>query len=603
VSPEHVTRLPRTVPVGQARRTLEAVRTFRANFIFGVLLLLFGGLLARFAHLQLVRGDDYRAQAEARQGARVTVTGVRGRIADVHGRLLATSAFGREVAVDADPSVLAAEDLPEYAGRIAALLDGEQTHEQILARLVEGRGRRRVVEGPFGLRWLRTGTRHLVLREYVDEPRIVAALDEAALAKDRIPGLKVGVVERRSYPNGDYAAHVVGLEPSCDGARPEGIDALLDERLDPARTCTTVLRDGRATWLADGPLLDAARLRGGEVRLTLDLVVQHHVERALDELAATWKPESAVALALDPATGAVLALACRPGYDPTPGSRRRTPTPNFALSGLFEPGSVFKPFTVAWALRNGMPPDVIVPMPLSVRFEGDAKAISDTHYIGDGPLTLLLSESSNTGAAWLSDRMGGEAMRAMLDWVGLGRRTGIEHPQEGAWTAWPRPLRRSDQLRAAFGHAICITPIRLAGAFAAFARADGRQVAPTLVPGRRADGGTGEPLAAPEHLALVREGLAGCVDTGTADDAFRGCAYAAAGKTGTAKVHLDTRHVCSFAGYAPRESPRLLVVVMAVTQRSQQGSGGRVAAPAARRILESSLPYLGVAPASPAEAP
>lgn len=603
MSQEHVTRLPRTVPVGQARRTLEAVRTFRANFVFGVLLLLLGGLLARFAHLQLVQGGTYRAMAETRQGARVTLLGVRGRIADARGRLLATSAFGREVAVDADPRIVPDEQLPEYAGTLAALLDGPEGPEQILAQLIEGRSRVRELEGPCGLKWLRKGTRHLVLRPWVDTPRVVAALDEAVLGANAVRGLKVGVVERRSYPNGDYGVHVIGLEPSKDGERPEGIDALLDERLDPARASTTVLRDGRARWLADRPLLDAALLRGGEVRLTLDLVVQHHVERALDQLAEEWHPEASVALVLDPHTGAVLALACRPNFDPTPGSKRRKPTQNLALNGLYEPGSVFKPFTAAWALRQGLPPDTIIPMPLSVRFEGDPRTITDTHYVGDGPLVRLLSESSNTGAAWLSDHMGKGAMAAMLDWMRLDQATGIEHPQEGSWKGRDKVLHRSDQLRSAYGHALCITPIRLAAAFAAFARADGRQVRPTLVPGRRADGGTGEPLAAPEHMAIVREGLAGCVDTGTAATAFGGCAYAVAGKTGTAKVERDTRHVCSFAGYAPREAPRVVVLVMAVTLRSQNGSGGRVSAPVVRTILERSLPYLGVPLPAPAEAP
>lgn len=596
------TTAPRHLPVGQMRRTLEAVRMFRANFVFGLLMLLLALLLGRFAQLQLVHGARYRELAEVRQAGRFTLSGVRGRIVDVHGRLLATSAFGREVAVDPDPRVLSDAVLPSFCSRLAAILDENLAPEALADRLRAARAEPHTVLGPFGLRWIRTGSRHVVLRAYVDEPRIVAALDDASAGADRLPGLKVRTIERRSYPNGSYAAHVIGLQPSggADDEGGEGVEALLDERLEGGEASAHVRRDGKSRWLAQGALFDRALLAGEEVRLTLDIVVQHHLETVLDEVVKTWTPLLAVGVVLDPETGAVRALANRPTFDPNPAARRGI-TADLAVSHPFEPGSVLKPFTVAWALAKGFDPATVLAMPQDFLFPGDTVPIHDSHAIGDGDVVRLLAHSSNVGAATLSDGMGLQGMPELLAWMRIAEPTGIELPHERVGGG-PRVYSRQDQLRTAFGYALRLTPIRLASDFCAFARADGRAVRPTLVPEARSPAAQGAPLAQPGLLDVVRRGLEGCVDEGTAREAFAGSPWPAAGKTGTCIIDGRTRHVCSFVGYAPRSSPRLVVLVMAVTQRSQEGSGGKVAAPAVRRLFDRVLPYLGTLP-TPAPPP
>ena len=586
------TAAPRHLPVGQMRRTVEAVRMFRANFVFGLLMLLLALLLGRFAQLQVLHGARYREMADARQAARFTVAGLRGRIVDAHGRLLATSAFGREVAVDPDPRVLSDAALPGFCARLAAILDENLAPEALADRLRAARSLQRTVPGPFGLRWVHTGSRHVVLRAYVDEPRIVAALDEAGGGAERLPGLKVRSVERRSYPNGSYAAHVIGLPPQdgADDAQGEGVESVLDERLDGGEASARVRRDGRSRWLAQGALFDRALLAGEEVRLSLDIVVQHHLETALDDLVKAWSPLLAVGLVLDPATGEVLALANRPTFDPNPSARGAVPA-DLAVSQVFEPGSVLKPFTAAWALKRGFDPATVIAMPQDFTFPGDTAAIHDSHAIGDGDVVHLLAHSSNVGAATLSDWMGPQGMAEVLAWMSIAEPTGVGLPHERAGGG-PRVFSRQDQLRTAFGYALRLTPIRLASAFCAFARPDGRAVRPTLVPGDSSPVASGPPLARPQDLDVVRRGLVGCVEEGTAREAFAGALVPAAGKTGTCIIDRKQRHVCSFVGYAPRESPRLVALVMAVTQRSQEGGGGKVAAPAVRHVFDRVLPYL-----------
>ena len=308
---------------------------------------------------------------------------------------------------------------------------------------------------------------------------------------------------------------------------------------------------------------------------------------------------------LDPRTGEVLALANRPTFDPNPESLRQV-TANLAVGNPFEPGSVLKPFTVAWALAHGFPPDTVIPMPQEHRFEGDIAPIRDSHEIGDGDVVHLLAHSSSVGTACAS-RTGWGRRRCppIMDWLELDQPTGIELPHERAWVAQDRHASVvPTSCASAYGYSLRITPMRLAASFAAFARDDARAVRPTLVPGVAASPAPGAPLCRPAGLGLVRRGLEGCVDIGTAKEAFAGCAWRPAGKTGTAIVDARTKHVCSFVGYVPREQPRLVVLVMAVTPRLVEGGGGgKVAAPAVRRFLERALPYLGVPPATPGRAP
>jgi cell division protein FtsI/penicillin-binding protein 2 len=597
---------PRTVPVGQARRTLEAVRVFRTNFVFGVLLILLILLLGRFATLQLVEGAAYRAQADRRHAGRMSLPGIRGRILDRHGRLLATSAFGREVAVDPDPTCLPEDEREVFCVYVASLLESEGFTAGRIRREIEAAlARRRLVHGPLGLSWMRTGTRHLVLAAHVDEPRVVAALDEAVEQRPikALRALKVRCVERRAYPNGDYALNVIGLPAPAGavGRMGEGVEGLMDRHLLAEEVSARVCRDGRSQCFSDAALFDRDLLGGRDVHLTLDIVVQHHVEQALDALQAEWKPFEAAAIVMDPRTGAVLALANR-AVDRESG--RPVRPQNLAIGGRFEPGSVFKPFTVAWALRQGLDPDHVIPMPISASFKGGGSPIRDTHYVGDGDVVLLLTQSSNTGAAWLADFLGPDALKGLFAWVGLDQTTGIELPHEVCFGRAHALAGRSDLLRSGFGHAFTITPIRLASAFSAFARADGRAARPTLLLDATSPVAPGEPICAPKHLAVVRRGLEGCVNEGTAVAAFRDAPFRAAGKTGTALVSRDREHVCSFAGYAPAHDPRLVVLVTAVTLRSQDGSGGRVSAPAVRRIMERTLGYMGrLAPSATAGSP
>ncbi|MDF1699957.1 MAG: penicillin-binding transpeptidase domain-containing protein, partial [Planctomycetota bacterium] len=241
----------------------------------------------------------------------------------------------------------------------------------------------------------------------------------------------------------------------------------------------------------------------------------------------------------------------------------------------------------------------ILAMPPSRLFRHERALIRDSHEIGAGTVVRLIGHSSNTGAAELADRLGCERMRALFE--GLfpdrdgGTRSGLPYekrggPRESTWPWWRAH-------RAAYGQGIRITPLQMATAFAAFARDDARipQVRIALEDTRPV--AAGPVICRPEHLDVVRAGLLACTTEGTAARVFAGTPFAVAAKTATAeqKGSLDGQPVtfenCSVTAYAPAENPQVVVLMLGQVMAERGISGGRVAGPYVRRVLEGVLNY------------
>ena len=610
-----VVHLPRHVPAGTYRRTLAAVRRWRMNLVFGLLFAFALVLLGRLGKLQIVDAHVYRQQASDNRRSTYRFHAKRGRIVDRHGHVLAEGKPCIGIAVD--PSQIRSPR--RFSVLLADLLGNELNAAEIYRRIgvaVEA-ARKRGKPAPAYLRLIRQ----------IEDPLLVDRLHAFRLlgARERMRqglwGLIVESVEGRFYPNGSYAAHVLGQIPR-DGSLPVGIEGGRDDVLRGTEARGTMFRDGRSRSFARPEDIDRSGERGSDVVLTIDVVIQHHLEVALQQMMADHHSLEACGVVLDPKTGEVLAMASRPTFDPNtmPANLNRV------TQGLYEPGSLFKPFTVAFALHDGVvTADEILDMPLRVALPGDPKPIRDTHEVGAGTVRLLLSESSNTGAALLAHRLGGERTRQWLAhcfpyrYVPGRKRpvvgTGIELPWESGY-ARPRAVRslsQTDTHRFGFGQAFSLTPLQMAVGFAGFARNDARMVNPTIVRGPRSRPVAGPQLCHPKHLAVIRAGLEDCVTTGTARRAFADCLYRVAGKTATAQLrcragavevalrNMQLREVywaniCSFGAYAPAHDPQVVVLVVAKQIASDDTSGGAVAAPAVRSVIEAAFEYWGVRP-------
>jgi cell division protein FtsI/penicillin-binding protein 2 len=503
------------------------------------------------------------------------------------------------------------EDVPLFAAALSDVLDGTVTAMELRERI-------------FRRRATATGHAWVPLRRMVEDPLLVSRLDEADL-----PGLEVGHAESRDYPNGSWAGHVLGRasRPSPDAALrggENGVESALDAYLSGRQAVRRVrIHPGNRLFIASAPDVPVDT-RGRTVVLTIDLVVQGYCEQALDALVAEWKPKGAVAIALDPANGDVLALAVRPDADPS--DPAATPAFDYAVSGRVEVGSTFKPFTLLRALDAGVVrPNESVPMGAQRTFRlGKAtRTVRDAHDGGgdvpeSGSLVAATAESSNPAFAEMAFRLGPEAMRRLLADLEVTERTGLLGVPEkkevagtlgdgGDWSTL-------HHLGVGFGHGFDMTPLRLACAFAAFARDDLSPVRPRLV---LSVGGESVPESPaypplstnPETRDLVRRALRAVVTEGTARRTVHSEKYAIAGKTGTAKMPSQTSgyYSASFVGYAPAEAPRLVVLVMAIGPRLRDDGarpyGGAIAGPAAKSIFERTLEeYLGVPPRAPSPA-
>jgi len=500
--------------------------------------------------------------------------------------------------------------------RTGVLLAGSADAESVfanphrLAGLPGGRHAAERLAGALGLD-ARALAKKLLAREarFVWVKRRVSPSEAAAVRALDLPGVGLVTETKRYYPKGALAAHVLGLVGD-DGNGLEGVEYTLDEQLRGEPTRVPSLRDGAGKLvLATAP--GTERREGARVELTLDQGLQLATERALAAAVTGSHALSGMAVALDPRTGEVLAMAGWPTFNPNalrPGDVLR----NRAVVDPYEPGSTVKTFTIAGALEAGK-------LKATDAIDcGDGHLAVGAHVIHDhrglgwtGP-SRILAISSNVGAAKIGARLGRGGLHDALAAFGFGERTEIGLPGEARGHL---AVPRSDIAVAtnSFGQGMTATALQVTAAMAAIADG-GVLVKPTLVK-RIVDPATGQVLDAAEPTpvrravseavaAQVTRWLVGVVEDpqGTGRRA-RLEGWRIAGKTGTGQKadpvsggYATDRNFSSFVGFAPADAPRIAIGVFVDEPRGET-FGGEVAAPAFREIAEYAMKMMGVPPA------
>jgi cell division protein FtsI (penicillin-binding protein 3) len=545
----------------------------------------FGVVGARVFFLQAVDRDALVEDMVEQYRRQLVLKPRRGAVTDRAGVLLAGSADARSVY--ADPWVLAQEDR-------------------------SGAGLRRVAQA-LGLdpaqarKKLQKASRFVWLSRRVS-PQEAAAV-ERIVKEARLRGINLVHETRRYYPKGDLASQLLGFVGD-DGNGLEGVELALDDVLAGAPARVPSLRDGAGrTVLAGAPSAGHER-EGARVELTVDQGLQLAAERALARAVSASRAASGMAVALDPRTGEILALAGYPGFNPN-APRRGAEMRNRAVADAFEPGSTFKTFAIAGALERG----TLKPLdPIDCgngTLAVGAHVIHDHEAFGWVGASKVLAASSNVGAARIGARLGREGLHAALLAFGFGERTGVGLPGEVRGQV---PFPRSEVVLAtqSFGQGLTATALQMTTAMAAIANG-GLLVRPTVVK-RVVDPATGEVLEAaspvvvrravsPETAATVARWLVGVIEDekGTGKRA-RLDGWRAAGKTGTAQKadavsggYSADKRFSSFVGFAPFEAPRIAIGIF-VDEPKDEIYGGEVAAPAFREVAEYAMKMLGVPP-------
>jgi cell division protein FtsI (penicillin-binding protein 3) len=567
------------------RRTSLRIRLVSIALAIG-----FVGLAARATHLAVIdrRGAD-RGESQTESTWRLAAP--RGLIVDRNGAELAVSI--EAPTVFADPSAVA--DPAATARALAPILKrGERSLRERLERR----------------------SQFAYLARWVDEAQA------AAVEKLEAPGIEILREVRRAYPLRSLASHVLGFA-NIDGIGVRGIEQLEDAWLRGEARAVPVLRDARRRALARSAL-DPRTTAGGDVALTLDAAVQAEAEQALAEGVAAAKAQGGVVVALEPATGDIVALAEYPAFDPNAfRTTRFETTRSRAFLDAVEPGSTMKPFVVAAGLEKGVidPRDRIDCEDGSWRVPG--KTLRDFHPYGILDIEGVIRVSSNIGAAKIGYSVGPEFHYEVLRRLGFGAPTGTGFPDESAgllrpWSRW-RPL---DHATISFGQGISVTPVQLAGAFGALAN-DGVWQAPRLVGARRAPGGAfetaplrpGRRAVEPEVARAVLRMLESVVGPGGTGRRAGLRGVRVGGKTGTAqKIDPETgfysqrSYLAWFVGVAPIEDPKLVIAVM-IDEPKGVRVGGVVAAPVFARVAAAQLARYDImtepetAPATPPAEP
>jgi cell division protein FtsI (penicillin-binding protein 3) len=410
---------------------------------------------------------------------------------------------------------------------------------------------------------------------------------------------------QRVYPNGRLGVHVVGFA-NIDGKGVEGIEREFDEELRGDPAVYLVFQDAHSGEVRQ--LIRAPQKEPQDVVLTLDLVLQHVVERELDRAMRTTRSRAASAILLDPATGEILALANRPAADLNHySSSSDEEKKNRALIDFYEPGSTFKVVTMAAALDH----ECVRPGQSFYCERGTYRTGSRVfHDIGRyGYLTLsqVLEKSSNIGMVKVARNLTDKQLYGSVIDFGFGSKTGVELPGESAGRL--APLEKWSGFThdsMAFGQEIAVTVLQMVSAVATIAN-DGMQVPPRVVLGTQDKHGRFTPRLNPQPRRVISSEAAQqltkmmerVIDRGTGTlAAVPG--YRIAGKSGTAQLarkktgYSQNEFMASFCGFGPLGAPRLAALVLLDSPRGDLHGGGEVAAPVFSRIFGAALRHLRV---------
>ncbi|ACL04827.1 Peptidoglycan glycosyltransferase [Desulfatibacillum aliphaticivorans] len=424
-----------------------------------------------------------------------------------------------------------------------------------------------------------------------------------------IPSLELEEDASRFYPNLGLGAQVLGF-CGAEGHGLEGLEYKYDDLLTGKGSKWTILKDAMGRSFAR-ERQTYSKKTGDNLVLTLDRTVQYIAEEALAEAVEKFQAKSGIAVVMVPDTGAILAMANAPLYNPNAISEYSfSDWRNRAVTDTFEPGSTLKIFMAAAAVESGK----CGPNSIFYCEQGNYKigpnVVHDTHPHSWLSLQQIVKVSSNIGAVKVGEKIGPDFLFRTLDAFGFGKKLGVDCPGEASGMLRPHNQWTAiDAGTIAFGQGVSVTGLQLASAVSAIANG-GVLMRPRLVQaitnskGRLVESFQPEPLerAVSEETAQVVARIMKTVTTeggtGTqaALDGYRVC-----GKTGTAQKpaakggYEDNKYIASFVGFAPLSNPAVTVVVV-IDEPTTDHYGGVVAAPAFREIMQKTLHYLKVAP-------
>ena len=545
-----------------------------------VILMLFG---LRLIEIQAVRASGYVEKANNELSKSATLLAPRGTIYDIDGIELARSISAMNIAVD--QTVV---NDPTAAANVVAPILGMSAAD-LLPDLVGERRYVLIVKNISPEKWRQV---YQAIGDYNSK-----VLKEVGGLSKRIGGF---VPERsyiRDYPSGKLTSSLVGII-NDQGVGASGIESSLNGVLAGVNG-KYVYANGRGNIIPGSERVSVEAKSGTGVRLTIDRDVQWVAQNAINQAVASSRAASGTVIVMDPKTGAILAQASAPTFDPNLSSsitleKLRNP----AVQEVYEPGSTGKVITVAAAMEEGLiTPETVFTIPYSMKVSDGVFSDHEKHPTQRLTTTGLLAVSSNTGSIKIGQKLGKDNLYKYLTKFGIGQSTNSKLPGESAGILHPVKNWSGTSLPTiSFGQGYSLTAMQSTSVFATIAN-NGVRVKPSILAGVVDESGKYTPAVANESTRVLSEQTAINMrammenvvsKNGTAPSAAID-GYRVAGKTGTAERYNTacrcySGYTASFIGFAPADQPKYVV---SVTIQDPKGMhwGGVLAGPVFKKVM------------------
>lgn len=545
--------------------------------------MIFCCILGKLGYEQIFHHEDIMEKALSLWEREFTIAGLRGSILDKNGNVLA-------------------HDIPSTSVMVvpAQIKDPDATAEKLSEILGADKAKIKA-----------TISKHVSTQKIQPEGRLISDDKAKKLEAMDLDGVYLVQDSLRNYPNNNYLAQVLGFT-GIDNQGLAGLELQYNDILTAKSGALHIPFDAKGHNVDLYQENYEAPGRGMNVKLTIDSNIQDVLEREINNLVKKYSPKSALALAMDPNTGEVLAMVSKPDFDPNHYQDYSSDVynRNLPIWMSYEPGSTFKSVIFSSALELNLF-DMYKDTYMDKGYEmvGGAR-IKSWKAGGHGLQTFLqvLENSSNPGFVEISRRMGLDNEYAYVKKFGFGEKTGIDLPGESSGIMFKKEaMGEVEQATVAFGQGLSVTPIQLVTAFSAIV--NGGTLYKPYITKSVNDPITNEVIMeqkptvnrrviSEDTSKKMRYALESVVANGGGKPAYME-GYKIGGKTGTAQkaengVYSSINYVLSFLSAAPIDNPKIVLYIAADSPKNDVLYGGTVIAPIAKACYEDILPYLGV---------
>ena len=523
----------------------------RINIVIVIVFLIGGIVLSRLFYLQINQGEYYKAMAQGQQTSLAETRGERGEVIFKNGEILAMT--------EKEPYLfISPEEIKEKEATAQILAESTGKNMNVLLALMKKRG-----------------SFYEVIEENIDKARA------NEISNLSLTGVHIGYKTKRYYPSEKTASQIIGFI-NREGLGQYGLEGYYNNQMQGK---TAVSKTEKNPWSFLFKLSEKESLNGASLRLTIDYNIQFMAEKVLNESIKKYSAEGGEIIVMNPNTGAIIAMAQNPNFNPNNYQNASMESfQNSCIQKLFEPGSTFKPITIAMAINEKVvTPDTIHDDKLGYKQFGTYKVYNYSQKVwGKVTMTEILQGSINTGVMYAESLIGHEKFYNYLKSFGLFENTGID--LNGEVSSSNKELKKALDNRievtfgnVSFGQGVGITPLQMIRAFSTIING-GKLMKPYVVETITTAGKEKkiEPTIIKENVissetsSTIKNMMVNVVEKGFGHLA-KISGYYIGGKTGTSQIPYSSLGINksgysdktwqTFMGFAPAYDPQFIILV------------------------------------------